>query len=78
MNDSFYKSVVEHSPVGYAYHKIICDEAGNPCDYEFIEINSAFEKLTGLFSRNDRKKNTPRCCQELLMMNLTGLHFMER
>lgn len=48
MNDSFYKSVVEHSPVGYAYHKIICDTAGNPCDYEFLEINKAFEKLTGL------------------------------
>nr|WP_320024618.1 PocR ligand-binding domain-containing protein [uncultured Acetobacterium sp.] len=48
MNDSFYKSVVEHSPVGYAYHKIICDQAGNPCDYEFLEINRAFEKLTGL------------------------------
>lgn len=50
MNDNFYKSVVEHSPVGYAYHKIICDKAGNPCDYEFLEMNKAFEKLTGLTS----------------------------
>lgn len=48
MDDTYYKSVVEHSPVGYAYHKIICDEAGKPCDYEFIEVNKAFEKLTGL------------------------------
>lgn len=48
MNDNFYKSIIEHSPVGYAYHKIICDDVGNPCDYEFLEINKAFEKLTGL------------------------------
>jgi diguanylate cyclase (GGDEF)-like protein/PAS domain S-box-containing protein len=48
MNDSFYKSVVAHSPVGYAYHRIICNNEGNPCDYEFIEVNPAFEKFTGL------------------------------
>lgn len=48
MKDSFYKSVVEHSPAGYAYHKIICDENGDPCDYEFLDVNPAFEKFTGL------------------------------
>ncbi len=48
MKDSFHKSVIDHSPVGYAYHKIICDEAGKPCDYKYIEVNPAFEKLTGL------------------------------
>ncbi|MBU3112903.1 HD domain-containing phosphohydrolase [Clostridium lacusfryxellense] len=48
MNDNFYKKLIEASPTGYAYHKIICDEDGIPCDYEFIEVNDAFEKLTGL------------------------------
>ena len=48
MNDKFYKQLIEESPTGYAYHKIICDEDGIPCDYEFIEVNSAFEALTGL------------------------------
>ena len=48
MNDDFYKKLIEELPTGYAYHKIICDEAGIPCDYEFIEVNSAFEALTGL------------------------------
>ncbi len=47
-NDNFYKQLIEESPIGYAYHKIICDENGNPCDYEFIEVNDAFERLTGL------------------------------
>ena len=33
---------------GFAYHKIVLDKAGNPVDYIFLEVNSAFEKMTGL------------------------------
>lgn len=50
MDSCFYKSVLDHSPMGYAYHKIICNDSGVPVDYEFIEVNPAFEKLTGLKS----------------------------
>lgn len=48
MHDSFYKQLIEESPIGYAYHKIICDLHGNPYDYEFIEVNAAFYELKGL------------------------------
>jgi signal transduction histidine kinase len=33
---------------GMAYHEIICNEAGIPVDYRFIDVNPAFEKITGL------------------------------
>ncbi len=33
---------------GFGLHEIICDERGRPCDYRFLEINPAFEQLTGL------------------------------
>jgi PAS domain S-box-containing protein len=33
---------------GFAYHKIIVDSSGKPVDYVFLEINTVFEKLTGL------------------------------
>jgi len=33
---------------GFAMHEIICDEAGKPCDYRFLDINPAFERMTGL------------------------------
>jgi PAS domain S-box-containing protein len=33
---------------GFALHEIMCDEDGRPCDYRFIDVNPAFEKLTGL------------------------------
>ena len=33
---------------GFALHEIVCDQAGAPVDYRFLDVNSAFEKLTGL------------------------------
>jgi diguanylate cyclase (GGDEF)-like protein/PAS domain S-box-containing protein len=33
---------------GFALHKIILDKEGKPCDSLFLEVNPAFEKLTGL------------------------------
>jgi diguanylate cyclase (GGDEF)-like protein/PAS domain S-box-containing protein len=50
MNMSFYRQAVAESSVGYAYHKIIYDKNGVPFDYEFVEVNAAFEALTGLLS----------------------------
>ena len=48
MDSDFYKHIVEEMPTGFAYHKIVCNENGNPIDYIFLDLNSAFEKLTGL------------------------------
>ncbi|MCX7842749.1 MAG: PAS domain S-box protein [Clostridia bacterium] len=43
-----YKEILHKSPIGYAYHRIILDNKGKPCDYEFLDANAAFEKMTGL------------------------------
>ncbi len=45
-----YESMFDHSPMAFAYHRIILDEAGKPCDYVFLRINPAFEEMTGLTS----------------------------
>jgi len=38
-----------NSPViGYAHHRIVLDNNKKPFDYEFIEVNATFGKLTGL------------------------------
>jgi len=42
------KDMLRNSPFGCAYHKIVTDEKENPIDYIFIEVNKAFEELTGL------------------------------
>ncbi len=41
-------SVFESMVEGFAHHEIICDENGHPVDYRFIDVNPAFENLTGL------------------------------
>jgi diguanylate cyclase (GGDEF)-like protein/PAS domain S-box-containing protein len=33
---------------GFAYHEIIIDKEGKPIDYEYIDVNPAFEKIIGL------------------------------
>jgi PAS domain S-box-containing protein len=33
---------------GFAYHKIVVDKSGKPIDYIFVEVNHAFERMTGL------------------------------
>ncbi|MFW5740448.1 MAG: GAF domain-containing protein, partial [Myxococcota bacterium] len=38
-----------HSMVsGFALHRIVTDDQGEPIDYEWVEVNDAFERLTGL------------------------------
>ena len=48
MELEFYKSIIEKSTMGYANHRIILDDAGNPVDYEYLEANAIFLKIFGL------------------------------
>ncbi len=45
-----YRRLFEEMSEGYALHEIICDEAGRPVDYRFLEVNPAWERATGLKS----------------------------
>ena len=47
-----YRGLFESMTEGFALHEIICDKKGKPCDYRFLEMNSAFEELTGLKRKN--------------------------
>jgi len=51
MKRDFYKSAMKEAPIGYACHKIICDENGAPYDYEYIDVNSSFAGFVGLEER---------------------------
>ena len=48
MKDQFYRSVVYNSPMAYSYHRMIMNDLGVPIDYKFLDVNPAFEKMTGL------------------------------
>jgi PAS domain S-box-containing protein len=40
--------IINSPIIGYAHHRIILDDNGEPADYEFIQANTTFEMLTGL------------------------------
>ncbi len=43
-----YRLMFENMMDGFALHRIVTDRQGEPVDYIFLEVNSAFERLTGL------------------------------
>jgi PAS domain S-box-containing protein len=47
---------------GFALYEIICDGNGDPIDYRFLDVNPAFERLTGL----DREHVVGRVMTEVL------------
>ncbi|MHB1484553.1 MAG: HD domain-containing phosphohydrolase [Saccharofermentanales bacterium] len=50
MTADLFNAIIENSPVGYAYQKIICNRDGIPVDYEILDTNISFENFTGLKS----------------------------
>ena len=45
---SKYRVLIENMPDAFAYHQMIFDSNGNPEDYVFLDVNPAFEMITGL------------------------------
>jgi len=50
LSETRYRLLFNNMTAGFALHEIICDEKGEPADYRFIDVNPAFEKLTGLLA----------------------------
>lgn len=44
----YYRELVKSAPMAYALHRLVVDDSGEPVDYVFLDVNSAFEKMTGL------------------------------
>lgn len=57
-----YRSLFEQMNEGFGLHELVCDGDGRPCDYRFLEVNPAFEQLTGL----RREKVVGRLVSEVL------------
>ena len=52
VSESKYRSLFANMISGFGYHQIVLNRNGKPVDYIFLEINNAFEKLTGLKREN--------------------------
>lgn len=47
-----YRQLFDNMISGFALHEIITDKDGKPVDYIFLDLNEAFENLTGLKKEN--------------------------
>jgi two-component system cell cycle sensor histidine kinase/response regulator CckA len=47
-SDRRYRLLFENLITGFALHEMVYDEDENPVDYRFLDVNPAFEQLTGL------------------------------
>ena len=43
-----YHALFDNLTEGFALHEMIYDAQGAPCDYRFLDVNPAYEQLTGL------------------------------
>ncbi len=48
LTEKKYQTLFREMLDGFAIHEIICDPAGAPVDYWFLDVNPAFERITGL------------------------------
>jgi|GEM_PF-3006428 len=48
MNSIDYFKLIADMPIAYAFHKMLFNDKDEAIDYEFLEVNTAFEEITGL------------------------------
>lgn len=48
MEEKIMQEILRKAPFGYAYHKLVYNAEGLPEDYIFLDVNHAFEEMTGL------------------------------
>jgi PAS domain S-box-containing protein len=47
-HEAQYRLLFENMVTGFALQEIICDAQGQPVDYRYLQVNPAFERITGL------------------------------
>ncbi len=80
LSEERYRSLFQGMTEGFAIHEILLDENGKPYDYRFLDINPAFERLTGLLREDVVGKthnevlpdDSPRWVEEYGAVALTG------
>lgn len=48
VSEERYRQLFTGMSEGFALHEVILDDAGRPVDYRYLDVNPAFERLTGI------------------------------
>lgn len=71
MND-VYRDAIENSGCAFAYHEAVFDDKGAMVDYIFLDVNKAFEEITGLKRENIINK---RFVRDIIGDKECGIHW---
>lgn len=52
ISEQKYKTLFDNMIDGFALHEMIFDDKGNPIDYKFLDVNEAYERMTGVKASN--------------------------
>jgi|GEM_PF-1262199 len=52
ISEKKYKTLFDNMIDGFALHEMIFDDNGNPIDYKFLDVNEAYEIMTGVKASN--------------------------
>jgi diguanylate cyclase (GGDEF)-like protein/PAS domain S-box-containing protein len=72
LSERRFRGLFDSMTSGFALHEIVVDAEGRPCDYRFLDVNPAFQAITGI-ARSDL---VGRCVREVLPM--IEEHWIER
>lgn len=64
-SNASFRNLFLHMSNGFALHELITDEQGKPTNYRFIDVNPAFERMTGLSKEQVIGKNVLDVIPEL-------------
>lgn len=64
-NEQCFARLFQNMPVGFVRHQIVRDEDNHPIDYQYLEVNPAFEKFTGLKKEQCIGKTGRQICGKL-------------
>ena len=65
--EKVYADSISNAQCAFAYHEGVFDDAGEMVDYIFLDVNKAFEDITGL-----KKKNRQKICRDIMVTKSTA------
>lgn len=60
----YFENVYQYMPIAYLRIKVLRDDQNNPVDFEYIDLNPAFETLTGKNIENFKGKRASQLSEE--------------
>lgn len=72
--NNIYRDAIENSECAFAYHEAVFDDKGAMVDYVFLDVNKAFEEITGLKKENIINK---RFVRDIIGDKEYGIHWAQ-